>query len=101
MALPHQCMTSGSAGPGADVMSKMVAATGLAKTNFQDFSNALHSVEPAAAAVHDNIADVYGSLAQLTQSGMSVDQAAQNMGHAFTTLSTIQALHVPRWGSSH
>ncbi|MBO0883108.1 MAG: phage tail tape measure protein, partial [Mycobacterium sp.] len=79
----------------ADVMSKMVAATGMAKTNFQEFSGALHSVEPIAAAVGQNLdaagkqhlmADVYGSLAQVTQSGTSPDQAAQNMARAFTSL---------------
>ena len=72
----------------ADVMSKMVAAVGMAKTNFQDFSGALHSVEPVAAAVGTSLADVYGSLAQITQSGTAPAQAAQNMARAFTTLST-------------
>ncbi|PIJ36733.1 phage tail tape measure protein [Mycobacterium heckeshornense] len=71
----------------ADVMSKMVTAVGLAKTNFQDFAGALHSVEPAAAAAHISLSDVYGSLAQITQSGTSPDQAAQNMAHAIQTLS--------------
>lgn len=80
-----------------DIMSKMVAATGMAKTSFQEFAGALHSVEPIAGAVGQSLdavgkqhllADVYGSLAQLTQSGMSAAQAGQNMGRAFTTLSS-------------
>lgn len=85
------------AGAAPDIMSKLVAATGMAKTNFQEFAGALHSVEPIAGAVGQSLdqvgkqhllADVYGSLAQLTQSGMSAAQAAQNMGRAFTTLSS-------------
>jgi TP901 family phage tail tape measure protein len=71
----------------ADVMSKMVAAVGMAKTNFQDFSGALHSVEPAAAAVGISLADVYGSLAQITQSGTSASQATDNMNTAIRMLS--------------
>jgi TP901 family phage tail tape measure protein len=86
-----------SADKAPDVMSKMVVATGMAKTNFQDFAGALHSVEPIAGAVGQSLdavgkqhllADVYGSLAQLTQSGMGAAQAGQNLGRAFTTLSS-------------
>lgn len=68
------------------LMSKMVTAVGEAKTSFQDFAGALHSVEPAAAAAHLKIEDIWGTLAQMTQSGMSVDQASQNMNQAITSL---------------
>jgi hypothetical protein len=70
----------------ATVASKMNTAVGLAKTNLQEFSGALHSVEPIAAAAGLKLEDVYGSLAQITQSGTSADQASQNMGHAITSL---------------
>jgi hypothetical protein len=71
----------------ADVMSKMVAAVSIGKTNFQDFAGSLHSVEPIAAALNISLADVYGSLAQITQSGTGASQATENMAHAMTTLS--------------
>jgi TP901 family phage tail tape measure protein len=69
------------------LMSKMVTAVGEAKTSFQDFAGALHSVEPAAAIAHLKLEDVWGTLAQMTQSGMGVDQASQNMNQAITSLS--------------
>lgn len=70
----------------AEVASKMNTAVGLAKTNLQDFSSALHSVEPIAAAAHIKLEDVYGSLAQITQSGTSPDQGAMNMAHSISQL---------------
>ncbi|MBS4729711.1 phage tail tape measure protein [Mycobacterium sp. SM1] len=70
----------------AEVMSKMVTAVGLAKTNFQEFSGSLHAVEPIAAAAGLRLDDVYGSLAQITQSGTSAEQGAQNMAHSISQL---------------
>ncbi|ORV92804.1 hypothetical protein AWC11_07320 [Mycobacterium interjectum] len=70
----------------AEVASKMNTAVGLAKTNLQEFSGALHSVEPIASNAHIKLEDVYGSLAQITQSGTSADQAAQNMAHSISQL---------------
>ncbi|WP_090601415.1 phage tail tape measure protein [Mycobacterium lentiflavum] len=78
----------------ADVMSKLIAAVSMGKTNIQDFSGAMHSVEPVAAAIGSSqnlntqqmqhlMADVYGIGAQMTQTGMSADQSMQLMGHAF------------------
>jgi hypothetical protein len=66
----------------ARLMSQMVTAVGAAKTNFQDFAGALHSVEPVAAAAHLRLEDVWGSLAQITQSGTSAEQATENMRNA-------------------
>ena len=70
----------------ADVTSKLNTAVGLSKVPLQDFAGALHSLEPIAAGVGDNLNDVYASLAMLTQSGMSADQASQNLAHAFSSL---------------
>ncbi|UXA09679.1 phage tail tape measure protein (plasmid) [Mycobacterium sp. SMC-2] len=70
----------------AEVASKMNTAVGEAKTNLQEFSGALHSVEPIAAAAGLKLEDVYGSLAQITQSGTSADQGAQNMAHSISQL---------------
>lgn len=77
----------------ADVMSKMVTATSLAKTNFQDFSGSLHSAEPLIANIgksqglnagqmHHLMADLYGLGAQMTQTGDSAQHAFQLIGHA-------------------
>lgn len=66
----------------ARLMSQMVTAVGSAKTSFQDFAGALHSVEPVAAAAHLKLEDVWGTLAQLTQSGTSPEQATENMRNA-------------------
>jgi hypothetical protein len=70
----------------AEVASKMNTAVGMAKTNLQEFSGALHSVEPIAAAANIKLEDVYGSLAQITQSGTPADQGAQNMAHSISQL---------------
>ncbi len=77
----------------SDVMSKMVTATSLAKTNFQDFSGALHSAEPLLANIgksqglngdqmHHLMADLYGLGAQMTQTGDSAQHAFELIGHA-------------------
>ncbi|MDY0112711.1 MAG: phage tail tape measure protein [Corynebacterium sp.] len=63
----------------ADLASKLNEAVGLAKTNLQGFSGALHNVEPTAMMAHVGIDQVYGDLARLTQSGMSPDQGSQNL----------------------
>ncbi|MFP1155548.1 phage tail tape measure protein [Mycobacterium sherrisii] len=77
------------------VASKMNTAVGLSKTTLQDFGGSLHSVEPVVAGLSQGLdtlgkqhlmSDVYGSLAQITQSGTSADQATQNMAHTFTSL---------------
>lgn len=70
----------------AEVASKMNVAVGEAKTNLQEFSGALHAVEPIAANAHLKLEDVYGSLAQITQSGTSAEQGAQNMAHSISQL---------------
>ncbi|WP_269749120.1 phage tail tape measure protein [Mycobacterium sherrisii] len=70
----------------AEVASKMNVAVGEAKTNLQEFSGALHAVEPIAAAAGLKLEDVYGSLAQITQSGTSAEQGAQNMAHSISQL---------------
>jgi len=78
-----------SVGDAATVTSKLITAVSHGKTNFDEFTGALHSVTPLAAAAGINLADVTGSLSAMTASGMSADQASQNLGH------TIQSLSVP------
>jgi len=64
----------------ADVTSKLITAVSHGKTNFDEFTASLHSVTPIASAAHINLADVTGVLSSMTASGMSAQQAAQNLG---------------------
>ncbi|GFG76724.1 hypothetical protein MBOT_40890 [Mycobacterium botniense] len=77
----------------ADVMSKMVSAVGMAKSNFADFAGALHTAEPLFANIgksqglnaeqlHHLMADLYGVTAQMTQSGDSAQHASELIAHA-------------------
>ena len=74
----------------AKVMSQMVTAVGQSKVPLNDFAGALHTIEPAAAAAHLSLADVWGVLAQITQSGTSADQAAVQIQQAMRSLSGAQ-----------
>lgn len=81
----------------ADVMSKMVTATSLARTNFQDFSGALHSAEPLIGNIGQSqkltgqqmqhlMADLYGIGAQMTQTGDTAQHSFELIGHATSKL---------------
>ncbi len=81
----------------ADVMSKLVQASALARTNFQDFSGALPAAEPLIANIgksqglnpdqmHHLMADLYGLGAQMTQTGDSAQHSFELIGHAASKL---------------
>jgi TP901 family phage tail tape measure protein len=70
----------------ADVTSKLVTAVSFGKTNFQDFSTALSNILPTAAAVHLNLQDVSGVLAEMTAHGMSAQRASQDEANAIRSL---------------
>ncbi len=72
----------------ATVTSQLVTAVGQGKTNMQDFSSSLHSITPLAASVGISLADVTGSLAEMTSHGMSADQASQNLADTLRHLIT-------------
>ncbi|MEV6445984.1 phage tail tape measure protein [Amycolatopsis sp. NPDC051716] len=63
----------------ADVTSKLVAATGAGKTNFEELAASLSAVLPVASAAHVSLDDILGSLASMTVHGMSAQQSAQNL----------------------
>ena len=75
----------------AKVMSQMVTAVGESKVPLQEFAGALHTIEPTAAQLHLSLSDVWGVLAQITQSGTSADQAAEQMNNTMRSLSGAQA----------
>ncbi len=72
------------------VMSQMVTMAGQSKAPLDALAGALHTIEPAAAGAHLQLADVWGTLAQITQSGTSADQAADWMQNALRSLSNPQ-----------
>lgn len=71
----------------ADTASKINVAVGAAKTNLQQYTAALHSIEPVASSAGISLEDTYGSLAMGTQSGSSPEQFADNMAGAVRSLS--------------
>lgn len=71
----------------AKVTSQLVTAVSHGKTTFDELTGAMHSVTPVAAAAGISLADAAGTLASMTASGMSADQAAQNLGSAIKGLS--------------
>ncbi|OBG71326.1 MULTISPECIES: phage tail tape measure protein [unclassified Mycobacterium] len=73
----------------ANVTSKLIEAVRLGKTTFADFTGALHSVEPTAAAVGESLQDLLATLSMLTRSGMGADQAGQNLNFALNALQRI------------
>lgn len=61
------------------VTSQLVTAVGQGKTTMEEFSGSLHSITPLAASLGLSLADVTGTLAEMTAHGMSADQASQNL----------------------
>jgi len=73
----------------AKVTSQLITAVSHGKTTFDELTGAMHSVTPVAAAAGISLAEASGALSAMTASGMSADQAAQNLG------STIKGLAAP------
>src|SRR5207248_928817 len=75
-----------SASQAATVTSQLVTAVGQGKTNMEEFSGSLHNVTPLAAQLGISLADVTGTLAEMTAHGMSADQASQNLAHTIRSM---------------
>jgi TP901 family phage tail tape measure protein len=73
----------------ADVASKMNVAAGLAKTTLQEFSSALHNVEPTASVAGVKLNEVYAAMARITQSGAGADQASEWLNNTIGHLMNI------------
>jgi len=71
----------------AKVTSQLVTAVSHGKTTFDELTGAMHAVTPLAAAAGISLADVSGSLSAMTASGMSAENAAQNLAHSISSLS--------------
>ena len=63
----------------ANVTSQLVAAVGQGKTTMESFSGALTNITPLASSLHIPLADVTGTLAEMTAHGMDASRAAQNL----------------------
>jgi TP901 family phage tail tape measure protein len=70
----------------ATVASKMNVAAGDSKAPLQQFSGALHNVEPVAAMAKIRIDEVYAAMARITQSGAGADQASEWLNNTITHL---------------
>jgi hypothetical protein len=64
------------------VTSKLVAATSVGKTSFEELTGSLSSILPIASSAKISIDDILGALASMTVHGMSAAQASQNMADA-------------------
>lgn len=61
------------------VENQLIRASGLAKTNFAEFSTALANVTPIAAATGLSFKEIGGAIATMTQHGVSARQATENL----------------------
>jgi TP901 family phage tail tape measure protein len=68
------------------VTSQLVTAVGQGKTTMEEFSGSLHSVTPMAASLGISLADVTGTLAEMTAHGQSADQSSQNLASTMRSL---------------
>jgi hypothetical protein len=68
-----------SADQAANVTSKLVAATSMGKTTFQELTSSMSQILPVASSAHVSLDDILGDLASMTVHGMSAQQSAQNL----------------------
>lgn len=66
----------------------MLQAVSMGKMTFQDFSNAVSTVLPTAAAYNVALSDVGAGMATLTSQGVSAQNAAQQLKMAIIALGT-------------
>ncbi|MCU4184029.1 phage tail tape measure protein [Acidiferrimicrobium sp. IK] len=71
----------------AEVTSKMVMATSLGKTTFQDLAGSLHTVSPAAQAAGLSLNEVLGAMATMTAKGTPAADAATYLRQTILQLS--------------
>lgn len=66
----------------ANVTSKLVAATSVGKTTFEELAGSMSAILPIASSAHIRLEDILGALGSMTVHGMSAAQASQNMADA-------------------
>jgi TP901 family phage tail tape measure protein len=80
-----------SAAGAAEVTSKMVMATSLGKTTFQDLAGSLHTVAPAADVAGISMNQVLGAMASMTAKGTPAADAATYLRQTILQLSNPSA----------
>lgn len=66
--------------------NELVRASGLSKTNMQDFAASLPAVIPLASSLGIKFAEVGGAIATMTQHGETAQRASENLGNLITNL---------------
>jgi len=69
------------------VTNEMKTAAGEAKATFEEFDKGLGTLLPLASSLHISLADVSGSLAEMTQHGLSAERSSDQLSNAMRNLS--------------
>jgi TP901 family phage tail tape measure protein len=69
-------------------MNAIMVAAGHSKTSLQDFAGSLSSVLPVASKVGIPFNQIAGALGTMTASGMSAQQASQDLNHTIASLAS-------------
>src|SRR5579859_6808037 len=69
------------------VMNGLIATVQNGKTNLQSLASAMGAVLPTASSLGISFSQVAGVMDVMTNSGVSAQQAAQNLNHVFLSLS--------------
>jgi TP901 family phage tail tape measure protein len=75
-----------SSSDAANVTSQLTEAVSVGKANFQTMSSAMGNVLPIAASVGLKFNDVAGTLAEMTNHGITAQRASQNLATAIRSL---------------
>jgi len=67
-------------------MNALMVAAGNSKTTLQDYANSLSNVLPVGAKLGLGFNQIAGALGTMTSTGMSAQQAAQNLNHVLAAL---------------
>lgn len=68
------------------VMNALKTAAGSTKDTMQNFAGSLSAVLPVASAAHLNFSQVAGAIAGMTRTGMSAQQASQDLANTINQL---------------
>lgn len=87
----------------AKAMNALMVAAGSSKTTLQDYAASLSSVLPVSAKVGIGFDQISGALGTMTASGMSAQQASQNLNHTISSLAApnrVAAVEMQAFGVS-
>jgi hypothetical protein len=73
------------------ITNQMKTAAGEAKSTFEEFDRGLGRLLPMASSLHISLADVSGSLAEMTQHGFTAQDASDQLSNAMRNLAKSNA----------